>query len=168
MIPIISIVGRSKVGKTSFLEGLIPVLKSRGYRLAVIKHAKHGFEMDSEGTDSWRLTNVGADICCVTSPQKMVMIKPFKSDSSLHDVLNTIGQDIDIVITEGYKEENAPKIEVHRRDMGELICSSDELIAIITDEPLLTTTPQLTLTDFSMAADIIEREFLDRSSNNGT
>lgn len=160
MVPIISVIGRSKVGKTSFLEGLIPELKRRGYRLAVIKHARHGFEVDIEGTDSWRLTKVGADVCCVASPQQVVVIRPVQSDWPLQSVLETMGQDMDIVITEGFKEENTPKIEVHRRNMGGLICSPDELLAIVTDEPLVTTLPQLTSKDFSGAADIIEREFL--------
>ena len=43
MIPIISVVGKSNVGKTTLLEKLLPELKKRGYRVATIKHDVHGF-----------------------------------------------------------------------------------------------------------------------------
>jgi len=53
--PIISIVGKSNSGKTTLLEKLIPELVKRGYRVATIKHNVHGFDIDHEGKDSWRI-----------------------------------------------------------------------------------------------------------------
>ena len=60
MIPIVSIVGRSNTGKTTLIEGIIPELKKQGYRVATIKHNRHGFEVDHEGKDSWRHRRAGA------------------------------------------------------------------------------------------------------------
>ena len=61
MPPIISIVGNSNSGKTTLIEKLIPELKKRGYRVGVIKHAHHGFNIDKKGKDSWRHKVEGAD-----------------------------------------------------------------------------------------------------------
>ena len=48
-IPIVSIVGYSGSGKTTLVEKMIPELKRRGWRVATIKHNRHGFEIDHEG-----------------------------------------------------------------------------------------------------------------------
>jgi len=75
MIPVISFVGNSGVGKTTFLEKLIVILKARGYRLAAIKHDVHEFEVDYPGKDSWRLTQAGADIVVLSSADKLALIE---------------------------------------------------------------------------------------------
>jgi molybdopterin-guanine dinucleotide biosynthesis protein B len=54
MIPIVSIVGKSDSGKTTLLEKLVAELRSRGLRIATVKHDAHSFEIDHEGKDSWR------------------------------------------------------------------------------------------------------------------
>ena len=54
--PVITFVGLSGTGKTTFLEKLIPVLKDRGLRLAVLKHDAHHFEMDHPGKDTYRFS----------------------------------------------------------------------------------------------------------------
>jgi molybdopterin-guanine dinucleotide biosynthesis protein MobB len=61
MTPVVSFVGNSGVGKTTFLEKLIREFKSRGYRVAAVKHDAHRFEIDYPGKDSWRLTQAGSD-----------------------------------------------------------------------------------------------------------
>ena len=61
-IPTYALVAFSNSGKTTFLEKLIPALKSRGLRVAVIKHDGHDFQLDKEGKDSWRITQAGADV----------------------------------------------------------------------------------------------------------
>ena len=66
-IPIMALAGYSGSGKTTLLEKLIREIKSRGVRLAIIKHDGHQFEIDHEGKDSWRFTHAGADITVVTS-----------------------------------------------------------------------------------------------------
>src|SRR2546427_449321 len=65
--PILCFVGRSNSGKTTLIERLIPVLVREGYRIATIKHAGHGFDLDTEGKDSWRLKRAGAKTVIVTS-----------------------------------------------------------------------------------------------------
>ncbi len=75
MVPVVSFVGNSGVGKTTFLEKLIRVLKTRGYRVAAIKHDAHKFEIDYPGKDSWRLTQAGSDITIISSCDKLALIE---------------------------------------------------------------------------------------------
>jgi molybdopterin-guanine dinucleotide biosynthesis protein B len=87
MIPVISIVGRSNCGKTTYLEKLISEMKRRGYKVGIIKHDVHGFEIDQPGKDTWRHAQAGADVVCISSPQKMAMIKQVKQELSLDVVV---------------------------------------------------------------------------------
>ena len=73
MPPILCFVGRSNSGKTTLIERVIPELVKEGYRLATIKHAGHGFNLDTEGKDSWRHKRAGAGMVIVTSKGSLAM-----------------------------------------------------------------------------------------------
>jgi len=157
MRPIISIVGKSKVGKTTLLEGLIIELERRGYKVAVIKHAGDDFELDKVGKDSWRLSQVGSGVVVVSSPHKLVVIKPVESDQSPRELSGFIGWDYDLILTEGFRQSNNPKIEVHRKEQGkELLCPPQQLLAVVTDEPLDVDVPQFSGDEIQRLADLIE------------
>ncbi len=163
MPSIVSIVGKSKSGKTTLLERLVRELKRRGYKLAVIKHAAQDFEFDWQGKDSWRLAQAGSDAVILSSPSKLAIFKPVERDLTPGELSHIIGQDFDLVLTEGFKESNTPKIEVHRKEMGEgLICSPGELFALVTDEKLDLPFPQFSWDDVPGLADAIEERFLAR------
>ncbi|MHB8124727.1 MAG: molybdopterin-guanine dinucleotide biosynthesis protein B [Desulfitobacteriaceae bacterium] len=133
MIPVISVVGKSNVGKTTLLEKLLRELKLRNYKIAIVKHDVHGFNIDIPGKDSWRHTQAGADVVVISSPQKVAMITQVKEELDLNQVCARISG-VDLIITEGYKRANKPKIEVFRKGVSdELLCSQEELIAIATD-----------------------------------
>jgi molybdopterin-guanine dinucleotide biosynthesis protein B len=159
MPPIVSIVGKSKSGKTWLLERLISKLKQRGYRIAAVKHEAHGFELDHPGKDSWRLAQAGSDMVILSSPEQLAMIRRVEHDSTLGELAPLIGEDIDLVLTEGYKRGKALKVEVHRKGMGELLCSPQELVAVATDEPLDLPVPQFSLEDTDGLADFLEEKF---------
>ena len=110
MIPIISVVGKSGVGKTTFLEKLIAELKRRGYRVAAIKHDVHGFEIDRPGKDSWRLAQAGSDSVVIASPQRLALIKRLDGEMAPGEIAALLAE-VDIILTEGYKRGDAPKIE---------------------------------------------------------
>lgn len=155
-IPVISFVARSDTGKTTYLERLIPVIKSRGIRLAVIKHDAHKFDIDIPGKDSWRLTQAGADIMIISSPDKLAYIEQRKVELSLEEVISKINN-VDLIITEGYKFEDKPKIEIHRKELNQrLLCEEKQLLAIVTDEALNTNVPCLDFYDLEKMVDIIE------------
>ncbi|MDP2972779.1 MAG: molybdopterin-guanine dinucleotide biosynthesis protein B, partial [Deltaproteobacteria bacterium] len=86
MIPIISIVGKSDSGKTTFIEKLLPELVRRGYRVATVKHDVHGFEVDREGKDSWRHKQAGAHTVIISSPTKVALIRDVEKDLRLDEI----------------------------------------------------------------------------------
>ena len=74
-VPVISVVGRSNSGKTTLIVKLVKELKSRGYKVATIKHSHHHFELDTEGKDSWLHTQAGADAVVVASQNMMGIMR---------------------------------------------------------------------------------------------
>lgn len=134
-VPVISIAGVSNSGKTTLIVKLVKELKSRGYKVATIKHSHHSFELDTEGKDSWLHTKAGADAVVVTSHNTLGVIRHSPKEISLLEIINTYLQDMDIIIVEGYKSENIPKIEVFRTEIStELVCKDDKnLLAVVGD-----------------------------------
>lgn len=160
MTPIISIVGKSESGKTTLIEKLIPELKKRGHRVGTIKHATHGFEIDREGKDSFRHKAAGADTVIVASHDGIAMVK--NGGSVNLDSLSAYFSDMDVVLTEGYKRENKPKIEVFRKARhNEPLCREDNnLVALVTDDDADLGVPKFGLEDVKGIADLIEKKFL--------
>jgi len=146
--PIICIVGRSGVGKTTLLEKLIPALKQRGYRVATIKHHAHpGFEIDRPGKDTWRHAQAGSDYVVIAAPDKVASIRRVEREPTLDELAATI-TDVDIILTEGYKRSDKPKIEVVRAAHSTApICKQEELLALATDVPVAIDVPQFDLND---------------------
>lgn len=164
MIPTLSIVGCSDSGKTTLIEKLIPVLNRRGYRVGTIKHDAHGFEMDQEGKDTWRHTQAGACGVVISSPARAACLRNVDEEMSLDALVYDFLVDADLVLTEGYKRLDKPKIEVHREACGEpLLCSEDPtLIALATDVQTDLAVPHLDLNDPEAIADFIIHHFSDR------
>ena len=160
MTPTICIVGRSQTGKTTLLEKLIPVLKGRGHRIGTIKHSHHIFDFDKIGKDSWRHKDAGAETVIIASPGKIAMIK--NDHEGTLDSLQNFFADLDLVITEGYKGEQKPKIEVVRAARHEeaLLADDANLIAVATDVEMVMEVPVFGLEDTEKLADFIENNYL--------
>ncbi len=160
MPPIVSIVGKSKSGKTTLIEKLIQELKTRGYQVATIKHVPRGMTLDEPGKDSWRHIQAGSGATVISSPDRMVLVKPTTSDITLSEIARLFGEDYDLILTEGFKQDSAPKIEVHRREVGPPLSTIRKLIAIVTDEPLETKTRQFSPQDIKGLANLLEEGFI--------
>lgn len=162
MIPIISIVGKSDSGKTTFIEKLLPELVRRGYRVATVKHDVHGFEVDREGKDSWRHKQAGAHTTVISSPQKVAIIRDVDRDMTLAELREKLIQDVDLILSEGYKKDVQPKIEIFRKEKHqELLCSKeDHLVAIVSNKAFDVGVPCFSLDDPKAVADFIEEKFL--------
>jgi len=163
MQPIVSIVGKSESGKTTLLEGLITELKQRGYKVAVIKHAGEDFELDEVNKDSWRFSQAGSEISAISSSHKLALIKNLEHDLNPQELSHFIWCDYDLILTEGFKQSSHPKIEVHRKEQGkELLSPPQQLLAVVTDEPLDVDVPQFSRDEVQKMADLIERALLDK------
>ena len=152
-IPIFSFVAFSGTGKTTLLEKLVAELKSRGLRVAVIKHDAHEFDVDHVGKDSWRLTHAGAEVTVVVSASKAVIME--NRAVPLETLLGRI-TDVDIILTEGYKHGDWPKIGIRRSASGKpLPIPPDDCLAIVSDAPEATNTPCFGLNDIRGLADFL-------------
>ena len=160
MPPVISIIGKSNSGKTTLIEKLVKELKSRGYRVATVKHTPQGANFDELGKDSWRHINAGSAATSICSPDKIMFIKPTTGEATLEEVARFIGEDYDIIIAEGFKQGDAPKVAVHRKVIGPPLQNIKKLTAIVTDEPLEARVRQFTPEDTSGLANLIEEGFI--------
>jgi molybdopterin-guanine dinucleotide biosynthesis protein B len=162
MIPIVSIVGKSDSGKTTLIERIVPDLVRRGYRVATVKHDVHGFEIDREGKDSWRHRQAGAETVVISSSRQVALIKTVEQDLNLAELRDRFIDDVDIIISEGFKNDSQPKIEVFRRETHrQLLCSKkDNLVAVVANQRFDVDVPCLELDDVKGVADLIEEKFL--------
>jgi molybdopterin-guanine dinucleotide biosynthesis protein MobB len=160
MIPIISIVGSSKSGKTTLIEQLIPEFIKRGYRVATIKHHGEDFQIDQKGKDSWRHKEAGAHTVVISSPQKVALVENASHDHSLEELAARFIQGVDIIIAEGFKRAKHPKVEVFRQEVQPhpLAPELENVIAVVSDDPLSLDIPCLKLNNISGIADVIEKE----------
>jgi molybdopterin-guanine dinucleotide biosynthesis protein MobB len=158
MQSIISFVGKSGSGKTTLLEKVIAELKKRGYKVAIIKHSHHKDDLDTAAKDTWRFTQAGTELSAINSLDHLAIYRRMDSFFDPQDISNFVLWDYDILLTEGFKGSNYPKIEVHRSEQGGgLLTDPRLLLAVVTDEPLDIQVPQLSREDVSGIADIIEK-----------
>ena len=144
-IPVFTIAAYSGVGKTTYLEKLIPCLKQAGVTLAVIKHDCHGIAMDTEGKDTDRLRKAGANPVAIASKMGFAYLQD--GECALQEYLSHI-KGVDLILTEGFKQEAFPKIALYRKDSGQpLAVDTEACFAIVTDTPLDAQCPQFPLDD---------------------
>lgn len=160
MIPAVCIVGgKSNSGKTTLMEKLIKEVKSRGYKVATIKHRNKDFDIDLPGKDSWRHAQAGSDLVIMASPNKLATIQKLEVELPLDDILATI-KGVDIILIEGYKGGNKPKIEVFRSEFHDSLYNKPEdLFAIVSDIDFNNGVPCFELDDAVGLVDLIELEF---------
>jgi len=157
---LISVVGFSGAGKTTLLEKLIHELASRGYRVGTIKHDVHGFEMDKPGKDSWRHKHAGAATTIISAPGQIGMVMDVDHDHH-PDELKRFFSNVDILLTEGYKQGDWPKVEVFRHEIRDnpLCKNDDHLIALVSDRWVDLGVPHFSLNDVKGLADYLIRHF---------
>ncbi|MEW5722949.1 MAG: molybdopterin-guanine dinucleotide biosynthesis protein B [Thermodesulfobacteriota bacterium] len=158
--PLVCIVGKSDSGKTTLIEKLVPALAGLGLRVGTIKHDVHGFDIDHPGKDSWRHKRAGAAMTVISSPRKLALVKDTDRDHGLDELLAYF-DGCDLVLTEGYKRERKPKIEVYRSEAHpEPLCRGDEnLIALVSDEDLDLGVPRFGLEDAAGLARFLKDRF---------
>lgn len=132
---IISFVGFSGSGKTTFIEQLIKVIKQRGFSVAVIKHDAHRFQMDREGKDTYRFYEAGSDCVAISSPEQCAVRLRTETPLDVYGMLRMLPGEYDVILIEGYRMSELPKIGISRRATGKgLSLPPEELCAVITDE----------------------------------
>ncbi|HCJ66695.1 MAG TPA: molybdopterin-guanine dinucleotide biosynthesis protein B, partial [Elusimicrobia bacterium] len=156
MIPIISVVGKSGSGKTKFLTKLVPELKKRGYKVAVIKHDVHS-RIDLPNKDTWQISKAGAKPVLIAGPKKMAVLRDLDKEKNLDDLAEYCS-DVDLILTEGYKKENKPKIEVYSQ--GSLLSAENELLAVVSAKRINCSVPQFRFKEMKKVVELIEKKYL--------
>jgi molybdopterin-guanine dinucleotide biosynthesis protein B len=150
--------GWSGSGKTTLIEKLIPRFVDAGLRVSLIKHAHHTFDVDQPGKDSYRHRHAGAAEVLVTSSRRWVLMHELRgaAEPAFEEQLKHLSP-CDIVIVEGFKHAQIPKLEVWRRETGEpLLHPNDPLIvAVASDTRVDTRLPVLNLNDDATIASFI-------------
>jgi molybdopterin-guanine dinucleotide biosynthesis protein B len=167
MRSIISVVGKSGSGKTTLLESLIAELKQRGYKVAIVKHSHHADPLDTASKDTWRFTQAGSELSAINSLDNLAIYKRMDDYFDPQDISNFILWDYDLILTEGFKSSSYPKIEVHRREQGQdLLTASQQLLAVVTDEPLTVDVPQFSPDEVTGIADLIVNRMIVQNREN--
>lgn len=154
----IGIAGYSGSGKTTLIEKIIPCLVMEGFRVSLIKHAHHEFDLDQPGKDSHRHRTAGATEVLVSSSQRWALMHELRdaTEPTLEEQLKHFAP-CDIVIVEGWKHQAMPKIEVHRKLSEKPLLFPDDasVVAVASDESLATNLPQFDLDDAEAIAQFI-------------
>ena len=160
MPPIISIVGKSSTGKTTFLEKLLRELTARGYNVATIKHSHHSIDFDNPSKDSSRHARAGAVVTMVSSTTSFQIVKQVTQELTVDELARYLGEEYDLILTEGFSRGNTPKVEIHRKEAGPLLEVATNLLAVLTDEALEIETPQFGLDDVQSITKLIEEKYI--------
>jgi len=162
MVPVICIVGRSDSGKTTLIEKLIPELAGRGYRVATIKHAQE-IHIDPK-KDSSRHLSAGSGASALVSGDHLVASKSYDKDVTPADAARFLGSNYDIILCEGFKQADAPKILI-RSEQDPPIGELTRVIAEVTENPSSDRIRQFGKNDVIGLADLIEHGFLKPSGD---
>ena len=156
-IPVIGFAAWSDTGKTTLVEKLVMTFKSQGYRIAVLKHDAHRFEIDKEGKDSWRFAKAGADMTLISSAEKTAIIE--QRPRTFEQNLGMI-HDVDLILVEGYKQENIPRIGISRKATGKGFPHPlEQYSAVVTDDDTLNADiPVFGLEDIEAIAEFIKKK----------
>ncbi len=157
---VFGVAGWSGSGKTTLIEKLIPEFTGRGMRVSVIKHAHHGFDLDRPGKDSWRHREAGATQVLMLSEDRWVLMHELRDDPEppLEVQLQLLAP-CDVVLIEGFKAAEVPKVEVHRRGNGKppLWPENPHVVAVATDAELDCPHPRFGLNDAEAIVDFMLR-----------
>ena len=135
---IIGLAGWSGSGKTTLLAKIIPRLVARGFTVSTVKHAHHGFDVDTPGKDSHTHRMAGATEVLVASGKRWALMHELREapEPSIYDLLQKMSP-VDLVLIEGFKSAHHVRIEVYRRDVGKLPFHPENphVVGIVSDTP---------------------------------
>jgi molybdopterin-guanine dinucleotide biosynthesis protein B len=166
LMKVFGFAGYSGSGKTTLIERLIPLFTRRGLSVSLIKHTHHGFDIDRPGKDSHRFREAGAAEVLLAGGQRWALMHELRDEAepTLADQLARLAP-VDLVLVEGFRNTDIPKIEVHRPVAGHAMLHDKfpNVIAIASDAPVECALPRLELNDApAIAAFILDRLEIQR------
>ena len=161
MSKIIGITGSKDVGKTYYAVLIIKLLTQRGYKVGSIKHAHHDFDIDKPGTDSFKHREAGSTQVIISSSKRWAKITENydNNEKNLEELIEEF-HNVDIVVVEGFKKENHPKIEISSKGLKNKNKEINNVIAIVSDELKDTSTPVFKKNDTKNLVEFIIKKIL--------
>ena len=161
MSKIIGITGRKDVGKTHYASLIIKLLVKMGYKVGSVKHAHNDFDIDKPGTDSFKHREAGSTQVIISSSKRWANIieNNNKKEKNLEELIKQF-QDIDIIVVEGFKREDHPKIEILGKGLKNINKEINKVIAIVSDELLDTSIPVFKKNDYERLVAFIIKKIL--------
>lgn len=156
---VFGIVGWKNNGKTTLVVRLVERLVASGLRVSTIKHAHHECDVDQPGKDSFRHRHAGATEVMLATSKRWMLVRELRDEPEpeLDELLAKLAP-TDLVIVEGFKRHDHPKIEVHRQERGtSLLATGDpSIVAVASDVPIPDCpVPVFDLNDVETAATIV-------------
>lgn len=150
------VIGWKNAGKTGLMERLVSEICARGFSVSTVKHAHHSFDVDHPGKDSYRHRTAGAREVLLASRNRFALMHEMKGDAepTLAELLSKLAP-VDLVLVEGYKRDNHPKIEAFRAETGNELIADQTVRAFASDTPLDQDRPVFDLDDTSAIADFL-------------
>lgn len=153
MSKIIAVSGMKNSGKTTLIEGLIPVLGAKGIVTAVIKHDGHSYTPDVPGTDSYRFFEAGACGSAIFDGEKFTVTHRAKITETM---LAAMFPEADLILLEGFKASDYPKLILVRGESGGVpAVAGGSVLAIVTELPAETSLPVFSPNDLEGIADFL-------------
>ncbi|HET7627339.1 MAG TPA: molybdopterin-guanine dinucleotide biosynthesis protein B [Bacillales bacterium] len=108
---VVQVVGYKNSGKTTLVAKLVSRLKQSGFRVGTLKHCSDDFEMDQEGTDTWKHRQAGAEAAAIVSKEKTAFLE--NREVPVEQLLGRMSN-LDVVVLEGFKQRAYPKVVIAR------------------------------------------------------
>lgn len=158
---IFGVAGYKNAGKTGLMERLVTEITQRGFTVSTLKHAHHSFDVDQPGKDSHRHREAGAHQTLLSSGTRWALMTELRGvpEPPLKDLLAQLSP-VDLILIEGWKRDNHPKIEAHRTAPGHPLIAPDDptIMAIASDTPLTLDRPVFDLNDTKAIANFILKQ----------
>ncbi|WP_120500481.1 molybdopterin-guanine dinucleotide biosynthesis protein B [Roseovarius sp. EL26] len=158
---IYGVAGWKNAGKTGLMERLVSEITARGFTVSTVKHAHHTFDVDHPGKDSHRHRVAGATEVLLASRNRFALMHELRNEDepTLEELLSKLAP-VDLILVEGYKRDQHPKVEAHRAETGNSLIAPDDptIRAVASDVPLDIDRPVFDLNDTVSIADFILRE----------
>lgn len=160
---VFGVIGWKNTGKTTLTERLVSTFTHRGYRVSTIKHTHHDVDIDTPGTDSYRHRVAGAhEVLLASGPRWALMhesIRESSEEPSVEVLLARLAP-VDLVLVEGYKHSQHPRLEVYRAGTPQapIALGDSSVLALVTDTAVETgNRPRFALDAIDAIADFIQQ-----------
>jgi molybdopterin-guanine dinucleotide biosynthesis protein B len=133
-------VGPSNSGKTELICGLLKWFAARNLKVAVLKHS-HKKHLGDEGKDTWRYRQAGGRLVALAAPGLLQINRASSGEPELAAILGELAPGVDLILVEGYKTSELPKIGVIGPVVPPALPDYPRQVAWVSPVPLTTDLP---------------------------